>query len=471
MAETRSARSILRRILPLLAGFTRLVDKASARLVPIGTQGSESPDALARPVILRGVWVLILLFVVIGAWAAFWPLATGAIAPGRVVVDTSRKDIQHLEGGIVKEILVKEGEKVTAGQVLVRLESTTAEAQQGVLRGQMIAARAVEARLLAERDGAAAITFPPTLTSITTQDADARQNIDAQTRLFSSRRDTLNGQIDVLNQKIRQSEEEIRGYEQQRVAISRQLALLREEITTVRVLVEKGNATRPRLLALERQAADLEGDRGQLQAEAARATQAINEAKITILNTRSDFLNKVLAELKEVQLQLSTLEEQSRASADVIRRIETKSPIAGTVTGLRVHTIGGVIKSGETMMSIIPSDDKLIIEVRVNPQDSDVVHEGLRARVRLTAYSTRYIPALQGRVMTVSADRFDDTATGQSYFLARIEIPPDEVAAVKDIRLSAGMPAEALIVTGKRSLLSYLLEPFTRSFGRAFREQ
>jgi len=471
MAETRSARSILRRILPLLAGFTRLVDKASARLVPIGTQGSESPDALARPVILRGVWVLILLFVVIGAWAAFWPLATGAIAPGRVVVDTSRKDIQHLEGGIVKEILVKEGEKVTAGQVLVRLESTTAEAQQGVLRGQMIAARAVEARLLAERDSAAAITFPPTLTSITTQDADARQNIDAQTRLFSSRRDTLNGQIDVLNQKIRQSEEEIRGYEQQRVAISRQLALLREEITTVRVLVEKGNATRPRLLALERQAADLEGDRGQLQAEAARATQAINEAKITILNTRSDFLNKVLAELKEVQLQLSTLEEQSRASADVIRRIETKSPIAGTVTGLRVHTIGGVIKSGETMMSIIPSDDKLIIEVRVNPQDSDVVHEGLRARVRLTAYSTRYIPALQGRVMTVSADRFDDTATGQSYFLARIEIPPDEVAAVKDIRLSAGMPAEALIVTGKRSLLSYLLEPFTRSFGRAFREQ
>jgi HlyD family type I secretion membrane fusion protein len=329
----------------------------------------------------------------------------------------------------------------------------------------------VEARLLAERDGAAAITFPPTLTSITTQDADARQNIDAQTRLFSSRRDTLNGQIDVLNQKIRQSEEEIRGYEQQRAAISRQLALLREEITTVRVLVEKGNATRPRLLALERQAADLEGDRGQLQAEAARATQTINEAKITILNTRSDFLNKVLAELKEVQLQLSTLEEQSRASADVIRRIETKSPIAGTVTGLRVHTIGGVIKSGETMMSIIPSDDKLIIEVRVNPQDSDVVHEGLRARVRLTAYSTRYIPALQGRVMTVSADRFDDTATGQSYFLARIEIPPDEVAAVKDIRLSAGMPAEALIVTGKRSLLSYLLEPFTRSFGRAFREQ
>jgi HlyD family type I secretion membrane fusion protein len=471
MAETRSARSILRRILPLLAGFTRLVDKASARLVPIGTQGSESPDALARPVILRGVWVLILLFVVIGAWAAFWPLATGAIAPGRVVVDTSRKDIQHLEGGIVKEILVKEGEKVTAGQALVRLESTTAEAQQGVLRGQMIAARAVEARLLAERDGAAAITFPPTLTSITTQDADARQNIDAQTRLFSSRRDTLNGQIDVLNQKIRQSEEEIRGYEQQRAAISRQLALLREEITTVRVLVEKGNATRPRLLALERQAADLEGDRGQLQAEAARATQTINEAKITILNTRSDFLNKVLAELKEVQLQLSTLEEQSRASADVIRRIETKSPIAGTVTGLRVHTIGGVIKSGETMMSIIPSDDKLIIEVRVNPQDSDVVHEGLRARVRLTAYSTRYIPALQGRVMTVSADRFDDTATGQSYFLARIEIPPDEVAAVKDIRLSAGMPAEALIVTGKRSLLSYLLEPFTRSFGRAFREQ
>lgn len=470
MAEPNRLRALLRRILPLLAGFTRYIDRVSDRLVPPSPHGEASPDALARPVILRGVWVLVLLFVVIGSWAAFWPLATGAIAPARVVVDSSRKDIQHLEGGIVKEILVKEGAKVEAGQVLVRLESATAEARQGMVRGQLIAARAAEARLVAERDGAADITFPPSLDAIAATDPDALQNMDAQRRLFTSRRETLNGQLDVLTQKIRQSEEEIRGYQQQSAAASRQLALLREEITTVRMLVEKGNATRPRLLALERQAADLEGQRGQMQAMAARATQTINEAKITMLNTRSDFLNNVLAELKETQLQLSGLEEQARASDDVIRRIEIKSPLAGTVTGLKTHTIGGVVKPGETMLSIIPSGDKLIIEARVNPQDIDVVHEGLGARVRLTAYATRYIPALQGRVITVSADRFDDAATGQSHFLARIEIPPEEVEAVKDIRLTAGMPAEALIVTGKRSMLSYLLEPISRSFGRAFRD-
>ncbi|MFO0069175.1 MAG: HlyD family type I secretion periplasmic adaptor subunit [Alphaproteobacteria bacterium] len=470
MSETFTLTRALRKILPIMAAITFLVDRASAKLVPPHAQGSESPDALARPVILRGMWVLVLLFGVIGAWAAFWPLATGAIAPGRVVADSNRKEIQHLEGGIIKEILVKEGQQVAAGEMLARLESANAEARQGLLRGQLIAAQATQARLIAERDGAASITFPPSLTKLTATDPEIAQNIDAQTRLFNSRRESLGGQINVLNQKIRQSEEEIKGYEKQSAAASRQVALLNEEITTVRMLVAKGNAVKPRLLALERQAAELEGQRGQTQALAARATQTINEAKITILNTRSDFLNKVLAELKDVQLQLSGLEEQTGASEDVMRRIDIKSPIAGTVTGLMIHTIGGILKPGATMMSIVPSDDKLIIEARVNPQDIDVVHAGLTARVRLSAYSARYVPPVEGKVMTISADRFDDAAMG-SYFLARIEIPPAQLAALNNVKLSAGMPAEVLIVTGSRSMLSYLTQPITQSFGRAFREQ
>jgi HlyD family secretion protein len=471
MSEAFTLRRVLRHILPLMAAITLLVDRASAKLVPPNAHASDSPDALARPVILRGMWVLVLLFGVVGAWAAFWPLTTGAIAPGRVVADSSRKEIQHLEGGIIQAILVTEGQKVAAGEILVRLESANAEARQGLLRGQVTAARATEARLIAERDGAASITFPASLTSLATTDPDAAQNIDAQTRLFNSRRESLNGQIDVLGQKIRQSEEEIKGYDKQSAAASRQVALLNEEITTVRMLVAKGNAVKPRLLALERQAAELEGQRGQTQALAARATQTINEAKITILNTRSDFLNKVLAELKDVQLQLSGLEEQTGASEDVMRRIDIKSPIAGTVTGLQIHTIGGILKPGATMMSIVPSNDKLIIEARVSPQDSDVVHAGLSARVRLSAYSTRYVPPVEGTVMTISADRFDDAATGSSYFLARIEIPPAQLAALSNVKLSAGMPAEVLIVTGSRSMLSYLTQPITQSFGRAFHEQ
>lgn len=447
------------------------IDQISTWLVPFDGMLKDTPDGMARTTIVRGMWILVLLFGVIGTWMTFWPLATGAVATGRVVVDSNRKEIQHLEGGIVKEILVKEGQQVKKGDVLVRLDNTNAAARQGLLKGQYLSAKATEARLLAERDEATEVTFPPDLVKDEATDPEVAKNLDAQRRLFKTRQDTLQGQIDVLNQKSRQTEEEIGGYRQQISSANTQLGLLQQEIDVVRTLLSKGNAVKPRLLALERQAADLQGQRGQAQAMVSRANQTINEAKMTILNQRTEFLNAVLAELKDVQLRLSDLQEQTSASDDVVRRIEIKAPIEGKITAIQSNTVGGVVKAGETIMTLVPSNEKLIVEARINPQDIDVVHDGLPARVRLSAYSARYVPPVKGTVVTVSADRFDDQSTGQSYFIARIEIPGEEMDRLEDVKLTPGMPAEALIVTGYRTMLSYLIHPIRDSFGRAFKEQ
>ena len=460
-----------RKTVARLKDATSMVDRLSAKLIPYDPTMLDTPEQRARPTILMGMGLMIFLFGFIFLWAALVPLQSGAVAPGRIVVDSNRKEIQHLEGGIVKEIAVKEGQTVAAGQLLVRLDNTNSQARSDLLRGEYIAARASEARLLAERDNKPSIVFPEELTRLESSDQQVRDNLDSQRRLFASRKESLNGQIDVLNQKMGQSGSEIGGLREQASAASQQINLLNEEIEVVRGLLAKGNALKPRLLALERQRADLLGQRGQAQAMISRASQTGNESKINILNLKTEFLNQVVAELKETQTQVSTLSEQLRSAGDVARRVDIMAPIAGTVTGLQVHTIGGVVKSGDTLMTLIPQDDKLIVEAHVTPQDIDMVHAGLEAQVRLTAFKARYLRPAKGTVMTVSADRFDDQRTGEGFFIARIEIPQSELNDIGDLKLSPGMPAETLIVTGRRTMLSYLVRPIRESFGRAFREQ
>lgn len=460
-----------RALVKLLQRITQLNDKVAQSIVPFGSHGTQTPDAFAGPMIRRGVWLMVVLFGVIGSWAAFWPLNTGAVALGRVVVDSNRKEIAHLEGGIVKEILVKEGQKVKEGQVLVRMDATNAQARNEQLRGQLFSAKATEARLIAERDKADAVTFPEELLSIEATDAKIAKSIDAQRRLFESRRKNLEGEAKVLKQKILQSREEINGLEKQIASASKQLGYLNEEISVVAQLLKKGNAVRPRLLALQRQAAELEGSRGQSQALISRAKQTINEAKIATLNQQSEFLNAVVAELKETQLQIGTLDEQMRSSSDVVKRIDVIAPIAGQITALKVFTVGGVVQPGSTMMSIVPLDDKLVVDAHINPNDIDIVRAGLKANVKISVVDSRRLKPVEGEVVTVSADRFDDPQRGDSYYVARIEISKAELEALDGFTLTAGMPAEVLIVTGSRTMLSYLTRPIRESFGRAFRQE
>ncbi len=460
-----------RKTVARLKDATSMVDRLAAKFIPYDPSVMDTPEHRARPTIMMGLGLMVFLFGFIFLWAALVPLQSGAVAPGRIVVDSNRKEIQHLEGGIVKEIAVREGDLVKAGQLLVKLDNTNSQARADLLRGEYIAARAAESRLLAERDDKPTVTFPEELTSLEATDTTVRDNLDSQRRLFTSHRESLSGQIDVLNQKIAQSGSEISGLRDQANAAGRQVSLLDEEITVVRGLLAKGNALKPRLLALERQSADLIGQRGQAQAMISRASQTINESKINIINLKTEFLNQVVAELKETQTQLSSLNEQMRSAGDVARRVDIVAPITGTVTGLMVHTIGGVVKPGDTVMTLVPQDDKLIVEARITPQDIDVVHTGLKAQVRLTAFKARYLRPAEGTVITVSADRFDDQRTGEGFYTARIEIPQSELADIGDLKLTPGMPAETLIVTGRRTMLSYLVRPIRESFGRAFREQ
>ncbi len=454
-----------------LAPSVRRVDNAVAFLTRPRQYHSENEAVeTARGPIIVGLWIAIFVFVFLGGWAAFAPLDSAAIAPGSVVLDDNKKTIQHLEGGIISEILVKEGDSAEAGQPLIRLSGTTARARQEILGNQLRTAQATSARLIAERDGLEELTFSPELLEL--QDRPEVQEImDGQKRLFESRSKAMKGQTDVLQQRIAQLRDEIEGLVAQEKAASAQIKLIKEEIETVQALVDKGQGLKPRLLSLQRKAAELEGNRGEFVALIARAEQAIAENNLQIINTENEHQSEVIALLRETQDTIADLQERVRASEDILERITVTAPQSGVITGLKFHTVGGVVGPGEPIMDIVPLDDRLVVEAQVDPRDIDVVHQGLKARVRLSAFKARFVPPIDGTVKHISADKFIDQAVGKAFYLARVEVDEEQLGALDNVDLYPGMPAEVLIVTGERTFLNYLVSPITDSFNRAFREQ
>lgn len=451
--------------------FIAWIDWLGERISPRVEDVTATPEAIARPTILFGLTAIAVIFGIFVFWSALAPLNSAAVAVGSVILDSNKKTIQHLEGGIVDEIYVREGDFVEKNQPLIRLDETAAKARYDLLKSQFISFKTAEARLIAERDGAENIVFSKELLALEPKSAVVRENLDSQRRLFDSRRRNTEGKISVIYQKIEQSKREIQGLEAQQASTTEQIRLIRDELAGVRKLYANQNISKQRLRALEREEANLTGQRGEYIAGISRAEQAIAEGEIEVLNLRNDFQKEVVEELREAQTQLADLEERIRASADTFQRIVVSAPLSGTVVDLKVHTVGGVIAPGEKILDIVPQDDKLIIEAKVHPQDIDVVRAGLVARVRLSAYKTRTVPPVDGIVRHVSADRFTDDRTGQSYYLARIEIDDDELRPLQNVELYPGMPADVLIVTGERTLLSYLFSPITESFSKAFREQ
>ena len=451
--------------------FVAFADRLGERISPRVETLNATPEALARPTILFGITAMAVIFGIFVFWSAVAPLNSAAVAVGSVILDSNKKTIQHLEGGIIDRIYVREGEFVEKDQPLIRLDETAAKARYDLLKSQFIAFKAAETRLLAERDTATDIKFSKELLALEPKSTVVAENLDSQRRLFESRRRNIEGKNSVLQQKIEQSKREIQGLKAQQTSASEQIRLIRDELVGVRKLYQQKNISIQRLKALEREEANLLGRLGEHQAMESRAEQSIAEAEIEMLNLRNDFQKEVVDELRETQTQLADLEERIRASADTFKRIVITAPLAGTITDLKVHTQGGVISPGEKIADIVPQDDKLIVEAKVQPQDIDVVRSGLVARVRLSAYKTRNVPALDGVVRHVSADRFTDERTGQSYYLARIEIDEKELKPLKEVELYPGMPTDVLIVTGERTLLSYLFAPITDSFNKAFREQ
>jgi HlyD family secretion protein len=406
----------------------------------------------------------------LGAWSVVAPLESAAIASGIVESESSRKTIQHFEGGIVSRILVRDGDVVVAGQTLIQLDSTKARAQLAALQGQLWDAQAREARLLAERDGLDKIAFPAALLAAGGKNPAVATILAGQQKIFETRRGVLQSQITVIHERMSQVGQEIAGLQAQETAAGKRAAIIRDEITTVRMLLEKGLERRPRLLALERESVEIEGRRGDLAASISRAHQVIAESQAHLAKLQNDRHNEIAQLLRETQNHVHELVERVQAAADQLSRTEITAPEDGVVTDLRVRTPGGVIGAGAALMDLVPREDRLIINARLQPEDIDVVHPGLRAEVYLVPYKQRRAPPLKGVVTYVSADSLVDRRTDQAYFATKIRVEDKRLARLDGVEMIPGMPAQVMIKTGERTVAAYVIAPFLDSFNRAFRE-
>ena len=429
----------------------------------------DTQDPLLRRYVIAGAVIIILFFGVLGGWAAFSKLASAAIAPGELGFSTDRKTIQHLEGGIVAEIRVKDGDVVNPGDILIRLDRTQPQAIYDQVKARYYAILATESRLRAERDGEAAIVFPSPLDDpdFATQATDIKYS---ESRLFETRRQTLEHQQGIIGQGIKQLEEEIQGLEQEIGSQDKQINLLNEEIVGMQSLFERKMVSKQRLLALQRETAELEGERSRNRAAIARARQSISEEELRLIELETDREGEILAQLRDLQGDILELNERLGAAEDVLARTDIIASSHGTIVGVTVSTVGGVIASRQALMDIVPLDETLLVRATLDPKDIDVVRAGQKAFVILTAFNQRNRLPLEGTVASVSADSLTDEQTGARYYLARVDLPPLGHASYQDMEIYPGMQAEVMIQVGDRTPLNYLLQPIWDSMNRALRE-
>jgi epimerase transport system membrane fusion protein len=420
-----------------------------------------------------GIIIILCIFVGLGAWTALAPLSSAALAPGVITVETYRKTVQHLEGGIVKTLLVKDGESVSKDQVLVTLEDTQPRAQLEVLRGQYFISLAREARLIAQHEALKAVQYPTDLLN-NREDERVGDAIRVQDQTFKARKSALEGEISLYQTQISQLKSKADGLRAQQQSRGRLVASYQAELQDFRALLAEGYAEKQKVREFERNLAEAEGQRGEIFSEIATTELQISEAKVKIIQITNEFQREVAKELSEVQSDLFALREKLQSLEDMVARTTVKAPDAGMVLGLAVHTLGAVLRPGEKILDIVPQNEKLIVEARVSPLDIDRVHAGQMSEIRFSAFKSRDVSKVEGTLVSVSADRLIDEAdeNKSSYYLARVEIPSTSVQelARSNLYLVPGMPAEVLINTGERTLLRYLLDPLANSFARAFIE-
>jgi HlyD family secretion protein len=427
------------------------------------------PRTRLRGVTLAGNLLVGFFVVGLGTWSAFAPLESAAIASGAVESETSRKTIQHFEGGIISEIKVVDGDVVRFGQVLIALDSTRARAEVQSLQGQLWDASAREARLQAEQQGLGQVSFSPKMEAMKAGNPAAAAVFARQSEIFKTRREVYQSQVAVIKERRSQVEKEIAGLKAQQVAVGQRTAIVREELAMVVSLVNKGLERRPRVLTLEREAAEIDGRQGEIVAQISRAEQVISESQATLLKLESDRNNEIAQSLREAQNQIFQLRERLLAADDQLARTEVKAPEDGVITELRVHTLGGVIAAGAPLMDLVPLQDRLIVTARVRPEDIDVVHPGLNADVHFLPYNQRRVPRLKGVVTHVSADRLIDKRTDQPYYAAKVRVQDPRIAE-QGIQIIPGMPTQVFIKTGHGTVALYALRPLLDSFNNAFRE-
>jgi HlyD family secretion protein len=402
-------------------------------------------------------------------WAFSAHLDSAAIATATVVVDSKRKTISHLEGGILKTLLAHEGEVVKAGQPLLRLDDTRAKAELEQLRSKRIGLEARLVRLRAEQAGLTDLSFPDNL--LRAEGPTAEEILKAEQKFFIARREMFNRRVDIQRKTIEQQVAELQAVKSQTDANTRQSELLDRELKAIASLVEKGYAPRPRLTEMQTRESQLQGDAGELASRKAKAEQAKAAAELEILSLGNEFQQQVASDIQIAQLELADTIGRIDAATDVLRRVEIVSPERGVVTNIRSHTLGSVIAAGQPILDIVPENEPLIVEAKIGLRDVDSVRVGAPVQIRLTAYNSRSTPPLAGKLTYLSADQQMDDRNNYAYFVARAEIQPESLKANSKTVLYPGMPAEVLIINQPRRAIDYLLGPITESFDRAFREE
>ncbi len=429
-----------------------------------------TPTSQTRTYVLSGLAVTFLLVGGVGVWAAQTNIAGAVIAPGIVVVESSVKKVQHPTGGVVGEIYVKSGDKVKAGDLLLRLDETVNKANLQMIANQLDELEGREARYKAERDGKASIEVPESLKG-RKNEPNVAEILSGEQALFESRRRSREGQKAQLRERISQLNEEYDGITGQIAAKAREIELISEEIGAMEELESKRLVPLQRRIALRRDAARLNGELGALKAAAAQTKGRVAEIELQILRIDHDFKTELMKELRDNQAKQAEYVERRVAAMDQLKRVELRAPQEGVVHQLAVHTVGGVVNPSEPVMLIVPEDDRLVVDARVSPQDIEQALLSDTALVRFSAFNQRTTPEVVGRVLRISPDLTVDKQTGESYFSARIEIPDEELANLGDGKLVPGMPADVQIRTQDRTALSYLMKPLEDQISRAFKER
>ena len=418
---------------------------------------------------VAGYALIFFTFGVMGAWAAVARLDRAVVSPGTITIENSRKLVQHFEGGMIREVMVKEGQSVREGETVLRLDPVQSRASVDLFRGQLDSGLVQESRLMAERDGAPALELPTEIKERATEPMIARQ-IKDQTNQFRERQATIQGQVEILDSRAAQLDTEARGLGVEKNSSQEQAAFINQELVGLRTLREKNLIPLTRLLSMERERTRLEGVIGRSTAEIAKAQNSVGETRLQIAQIKQKMQEDIAGQLLETRQRNSELREKLSVARDVLKRLDIVAPRSGVVQNLKVYTVGQVIRSGEPLMEIVPSDDKLVVHVQFAPNDLETVHAGMPAEIKFPTFHSRRIPAILGNLESVSRDRLVDEATHQPYFLGIVQISKLQIPEMMQGRLVAGMPAEVVITTGERTALNYMVAPFFEAMGRSFNE-
>jgi HlyD family secretion protein len=435
-----------------------------------GTGKAQGVRASIRLHLIVGLSVVGVLAGGLGGWAATQQISGALIAPGQIVVESNVKKVQHPTGGVVGELRARDGDVVKAGDIVVRLDDTVTKASLAIVTKNLDALLARAARLEAEQRGVDTIRFPQQLLD-RADDPDVKSLMASESKLFEVRVNGRTGQKAQLRERVIQLNEEVEGLSAQVKAKDQEIVLVQKELDGVRQLYDQHLVQLSRLTTLERDAARLNGERAQYVATRAQAKGKITETELQIIQVDKDMVSEVSKDLRETTDKIGEFVERKVTAEDQLRRVDIRAPQDGMVLQSSVHTVGGVISAGDTIMLIVPQSDDLQVEAKVNPQDIDKLQVGQKTLLRLSAFNQRTTPELNGVVSRVSPDVTTDQRTGQSYYTIRVSMPPEEIARLGEAKLIPGMPAEAFVQTGDRTVLSYLMKPLSDQLMRAFREK